>query len=93
MTAGEQIQLLNLRLDQLQPHPDNPRLELRADVIDQVAAQISAAGAFRQEHAILVRPWNGGYQIVAGHHRHAAAQKAGLDEIPCWVREMDDDEA
>lgn len=26
-------------------------------------------------------------------HRHGAAKRAGLTEVPCWVREMDDDEA
>jgi ParB-like chromosome segregation protein Spo0J len=30
---------------------------------------------------------------VAGHHRAAAAKAAGLEAVPCWVREMDDEEA
>ena len=33
------------------------------------------------------------YQIVSSHHRKLAAEKAGITEVPCWVREMDDDEA
>jgi hypothetical protein len=30
---------------------------------------------------------------LAGHHRATAARAAGLDAVPCWVREMDDDAA
>lgn len=81
-----------LPVSRLQPHPDNPRLRLRDDVITQIAAEITRSG-FGREHAILVRPSGRAYQIISGHHRHAAAIRAGLTEIPCWVRDMDDDEA
>lgn len=77
----------------LQDHPDNPRLELRQDVIDAIAAQLAETDFFEPAHALLVRPWNGSYQVVRGHHRKAAAEKYGLTEVPCWVKEMTDDEA
>lgn len=35
----------------------------------------------------------GGYQIISGHNRTAAARRAGLEQIPAWVREMDDETA
>ena len=35
----------------------------------------------------------GAYQIVSGHNRTTAARRAGLKQIPAWVREMDDDTA
>jgi ParB family transcriptional regulator, chromosome partitioning protein len=37
-----------------------------------------------------VRPVEGHYQIISGHHRTAAARRAGLAQIPAWVREMDE---
>jgi ParB/RepB/Spo0J family partition protein len=83
----------SIPLDQLHSHPDNPRLFLRDEVIDSIAAQIKNTGQFDEAHALLVRPVNGGYQIIQGHHRRAAADKAGLKRVPCWVREMTDDEA
>lgn len=92
LTQTSSAQLLSISLDQLQPHPDNPRLELRADVVEQLTGQISESG-FGSEHALLVRPVDGEYQIISGHHRLAAAEKVGLSEVPCWVREMSDDEA
>lgn len=84
--------LQNLPLDQLHPHPDNPRLQLREDVLERLAAEMTANG-FGQEHAILVRPHGNGWQLISGHHRIEAARRAGLTEVPAWVREMDDDEA
>jgi len=74
-------------------HPDNPRLVIRQDVIDGIAAQIEERGYFDPAHALMVRPLNGRYQIIWGHQRKQAAIKAGLSEVPCWVREMSNEEA
>lgn len=82
-----------IAIDQIKPHPDNPRLFLRQEVIDGIAAQIEASGEFDPAHALLVRPVNGHYQILRGHHRIEGAKKAGLEIVPCWIREMGDDEA
>lgn len=81
-----------VQLSELIPHPQNPRLIPREDVIDQIAAQIGAAG-FDEAHALIVREIDGGYQIISGHHRKLAAERAGVDAVPCWVREMDDETA
>lgn len=35
----------------------------------------------------------GRYEILSGHHRQAAAQKSGLDEVPCVIRNVDDNMA
>jgi hypothetical protein len=83
----------SIAVDLLDDHPDNPRLMMRGDVVDGIAAQIEATGEFDAAHALLVRPVGGRYQVVRGHQRKQAAIKAGLDVMPCWVREMTDDEA
>lgn len=81
-----------LPLELVDPHPDNPRIVRRDDVIDLIAAEITRDG-FGTEHAILVRPIGDRYQVVSGHNRREAALKAGIGEIPAWVRELGDDEA
>ena len=80
-----------IKLIDLHPHPKNPRLAPREDVIEQIAAQID--GEFDPAHALIVRKNASGYEIISGHHRALAAQKAGLAEVPCWVREMSDEDA
>jgi DNA modification methylase/ParB-like chromosome segregation protein Spo0J len=78
---------------QLKPHPKNPRVALRDDVVDAIAADLEHRGHMEARHAITVRAVEDGYEIISGHHRHAAAVKAGLAGVPCWVVEMDDDTA
>jgi hypothetical protein len=81
-----------VEIERLYPHPDNPRLQLREDVVERLAAEIARTG-FGPEHAPLVRSHGDGFQIISGHHRIESAERAGLSAVPCWVREMDDDEA
>lgn len=82
----------SLPLEMLEAHPDNPRLQLRDDVIERLAAEMKAYG-FGPEHALLVRPIGGAHQIISGHHRAEAARRAGLAEVPAWVKPLDDEEA
>ena len=86
-------QIQQIPIDQIDDHPDNPRLFLREEVIDGIAAQLEESHQFDPAHALLVRPVNGRYQIVRGHHRKEAALQANLSTVPCWVREMSDDDA
>ena len=42
----------------------------------------------------IVRPRSeGGYEIVAGHRRKLASERAGFTDMPCIVRNLPDDEA
>lgn len=42
---------------------------------------------------IVVRPYNGKYQILSGHRRRKCAREIGLTQLPCYVLEKDDNEA
>ena len=43
---------------------------------------------------IMVRPLDGGkYEIVSGHRRVHACEKAGIDKIPAFIKSMSRDEA
>lgn len=87
---------MNVRMigiNNLCAHEKNPRIEPRQDVVDQITSQIQARGSFDQSHALIVREIGEQYQIISGHHRWLAAQKAGLSEVPCWVKEMTDEQA
>jgi len=81
-----------IAIDQLNPHPSHPRLVLSEKTIGAIEVQLRLHG-FDPAHAIIVRPFNGAYQIVSGHIRTIAARRAGLTHIPAWVEEMTDDEA
>lgn len=80
-------QLLDIPLEQIRPHPDNPRRNL-GDLTD-LAASIREQGLLEP---LLVEPnereADGGfrYQLIAGHRRLAAAAKASLTTVPAIVR-------
>jgi len=71
------------------PHPDQPRRHFDDDALDELAKSISTRGLIQP---IVVRPWQGGYQIVAGERRWRAAQRAQLHQIPVIVKTFDDAE-
>lgn len=78
-------------VNKLADHPQNPRIALREDVVDAISANLT--DGFDAAHALIVRPHGDVYQIISGHHRKAAAAKSGIEAVPCWVREMDDETA
>lgn len=79
-------------LERIDDHPKNPRVVMRQDVIDAIAACLIDDG-FSEKHAIHVRPVGKRFEILSGHHRRRAAEQVRLDKVPCWVEEMDDDAA
>ena len=91
----EGAELVYADVDELHPHPHNPRIEYDNEVVVSIASRLEAEGRFAEEHALLTRPHpdGTGYQIVSGHHRWQAAMSAGLESVPIWVRGMDDQEA
>jgi ParB family chromosome partitioning protein len=75
-----------LPIDKLRPAPDNPRRDI-GDV-SELAASITTQGLLQP---LLVTPLDGGdYLVVAGHRRLAASKVAGLTDLECSVRELDD---
>lgn len=83
-----------IALDALVPHPHNPRFAPREEVVAQIAAQLVQTQTFDPAHALIVRPLEDGrFQIIAGHHRVLAAERAQILEVPCWVRAMSDKDA
>lgn len=71
------------------PNPDQPRRHFSDEKLDELAASISRHGIIQP---IVVRPFAGGYQIVAGERRWRAAQRAQIHDLPAIVRNFDDGE-
>ena len=105
--------LIYVHVDQLTPHPDNPRKDLGD--LSEMAESIKANGILQnltvvphidsteayeklldgteysaayRNHAIKYA-FKGGYDVIIGHRRLAAAKLAGLFHLPCVVTDMD----
>jgi ParB family chromosome partitioning protein len=75
-------------IDRIVTNPDQPRLHLDEDRLQELVFSIRENGILQP---ILVRPFERGYQLIAGERRLAAAQRAGLLKIPAVVRDVPDD--
>jgi ParB family chromosome partitioning protein len=78
-------------LDLIQRGKYQPRRDMDATALDELAQSIKAQGVLQP---IVVRPiGEGRFEIVAGERRWRACQQAGLDKIPAMVRELPDEAA
>ena len=85
----EKIQILPLA--ELHPFRNHPYQVRDDDEMDKMVDSIKEYGVMTPA---IVRPRkDGGYEIVAGHRRCHASQRAGVETMPCIVRDMDDDTA
>ena len=88
---SEKGALQTLPTDALQPGKYQPRTRMDPGSLEELAASIKAQGVMQP---ILVRlVGEDEYEIIAGERRWRAAQIAGLDEVPCLVREIPDEAA
>jgi len=93
--AGEE--LARLPLDVLQRGRYQPRIDMRPETLEELAASIKAQGVVQP---IVVRPLGPSaagqsqrYEIIAGERRWRAAQIAGLADIPAVIRHIPDEAA
>lgn len=80
--------LRELTIADIRPNPNQPRVHFDEDALVELSASIRAIGVLQP---ILVRPADGGYELIAGERRWRAAQRAGLSTIPAVVRITDDE--
>ena len=80
----------SISLKQIKTNPLQPRKLFDAEALDELADSIRQHGVLQP---LLVRPLKeGSYELVAGERRFRAAQKAGLSEVPVYVRILSDKE-
>jgi ParB family chromosome partitioning protein len=90
-------ELASLPVDLLQRGKYQPRVDMRQESLEELAASIKAQGIVQP---IVVRPVDGAaagesqrYEIIAGERRWRAAQLAGLPSVPAVIRRVPDEAA
>ena len=74
-----------IAITELDRNPDQPRRDFDEASLQALADSIKQAGVLQP---LLVVETNGRYRIVAGERRFRAARIAGLDAVPCIVRDF-----
>ena len=83
--------VVRIPLAELHPFPNHPFHVRDDEAMQNTVDSIREYGVLTPG---IVRPReDGGYEIVAGHRRKHGSELAGLSDMPCIVREMDDDTA
>lgn len=78
-------------IEELHPNRSQPRTHFDDAALDELAASLKEIGMLEP---ILVRKRvQGGYEIVAGERRWRASQRAGLHEVPVFIRELSEAKA
>ena len=79
--------ITEIPVGELDPNPDQPRRTFSEESIGQLADSIREQGILQP---LLVAPSGGGrYMIIAGERRFRAGRLAGLETLPCIVKDID----
>jgi len=91
LPVDKQLQdsLQDLPLGSISPNPYQARTVWHEEDLAELADSIKANGVIQP---IIVRPFQGAYQLIAGERRFRAAALAALATIPALVREVDDEQ-
>lgn len=76
--------LQDIKTANIVPHPNNPRRDLGD--LTELTDSIKKNGVM-QNLTVVPGPEDGGYTVLIGHRRLAAALAAGLEKVPCRVAE------
>lgn len=74
----------------IEPDPNQPRQVFDEAKIDELASSLKEHGIIQP---LVVRMVGDVYRLVAGERRLRAALRAGLEQVPVVLKEMDDREA
>lgn len=76
-------------INQIVANEKQPRTHFENEKIHELSVSIQQNGLLQP---IVVRPYEGKYQIVVGERRYRACKLAGLEEVPCMVQEYDENQ-
>ena len=80
--------ILRIPVDLIEPNPYQPRMTFDQEALDELADSIRTLGLIQP---ITVRKVaEGKYQIISGERRFRASRLAGMDMIPAYIRDAND---
>lgn len=83
-------EMAEIAIAEIVPNPSQPRTRFDEEALDELADSIRTLGVI-QPVAVRRRNAEGQYVIISGERRWRAARLAGLQTLPAYVREVDDE--
>ena len=81
--------IVYININDIKTNENQPRKNFDENKIAELAASITEHGIIQP---LVVRRNKSGYEIVAGERRWRASRKAELKEVPCIIRDFDDEQ-
>lgn len=79
-----------LPLNQIEANPEQPRKEFTEEALEELASSIKVHGLIQPITVRRLSPKE--YQLISGERRLRASQRAGLEEVPAFIRVANDQE-
>ena len=80
--------ILRIPMDMIEPNPFQPRMTFGQDALEELAESIRTLGLIQP--ITVRRKADGRYQIISGERRFRASQMAGMEMIPAYIRDTND---
>ena len=82
--------MYSVPLDSIEVNPFQPRTDFDEEALEELAQSIALQGIIQP--ITLRRIDTNRFQIISGERRFQASKKAGLEKIPAYIREANDQE-
>lgn len=82
-------EMAEVAIADIEPNPLQPRTEFDEDALTELSQSIAQLGVIQP--ITLKRRGDGKYTIISGERRWRASQRAGLETLPAYIREVDDE--
>lgn len=82
-------EMAEVAIADIEPNPLQPRTEFDEEALAELADSIAQLGVIQP--ITLKRRGDGKYTIISGERRWRASQRAGLETLPAYIREVDDE--
>ena len=89
INARPMSEMAEIRIDDIVPNPTQPRTEFDEEALAELADSIRQLGVIQP--VTVKRADAGKYIIISGERRWRASRQAGLETLPAYIREVDDE--
>ncbi len=86
-TEEWETSIQEIPIGDLDPNTDQPRKIFHEEALAELAESIRNQGVLQP--LLVVATSNGRYRIIAGERRFRASRQAGLETVPCIVKDLD----
>ena len=83
-------EMAEVAIDEIEPNPLQPRQDFDEEALAELSASIAQLGVIQP--ITLKRTGDNRYIIISGERRWRASKMAGLDKLPAYIREVEDED-